>query len=316
MKCKGIIKEQNKEKECWLPANPSSSLQLCRRCHFLKITAILDTLTHEYWNGELHPENEIVLNDPDFLFELLHPAREQAFLNLLSAVYKQNKIQFERIVEKAKQKTVFPIFITKRIQAHSPGPRCQMYRDFMKDSDIYKAPNHCWNCWSCIVWSLKQNNTYLMELFSKNYLFHLQRLTSDIYRNNGPRVFLDFMVTTHLLQKDHVLRIFIDHCFHVLPLEDIKSLLLQFFQEPCMLSVFFRNLQNDYLPLPLRDAVVVNEFRQRVKQSIKEKTDLFKEELVMRTWNPERLFPWCLDIVELEEFGISSAQRALGHYSF
>ena len=314
MKCKGILQEQNKSKECWLPANPSSSLQLCRRCHFHRITNILDTLTHDYWNGALHPDNEIVLNDTEFLHELLHPAREQAFLNLLSALFKENKIQFLRIVEKAKQQPVFPILVTKRIQAHTPGPRCQMYREFMKDSQIYKTPNHCWDCWSCIVWSLKQSNPYLMDMFTKSYLFHLQRLTPDIYRNNGSRVFLDFMVTTHLLHKDHVLRIFIDHCFHTLPLEDTKSLLLQFLQEPCMLFVFYEQVQRDYLPLPLRDEIVVKEFYQRVKQSIKEKTNVFKEELIMRTWHPDRLFPWCLDITELEDFGISSRDISMGRY--
>lgn len=315
MKCKGVIQEQNRTRDCWLPAN-SSSFQLCRRCQFQKITTILDTLTQDYWSGTLHPENEMILNNTEILHELLHPAREQAFLNLLSALFKENKIQFNRIVDKAKEETVFPILITKRIQAHTPGPRCQMYREFMKDSKIYKTPNHCWNCWSCVVWSLKQDNQYLLDMFTKSYLFHLHRLTYEVYLNNGPRVFLDFMVTAHLLQKDHVVRLFIDHCFHAFPLEDVKSLLLHFFQEPCMLFIFFQKLQNDYLPLPLREEVVVTDFFGRIKKSIKEKTNTFKEELMMRTWHPSRLFPWCLDIVELEEFGISSTQRNLGLYDF
>ena len=316
MKCKGVLQEQNRQRDCWLPANASSAVQLCRRCHFHRITHILDTLTHDYWNGTLHPENEIFLNDTEFLSELLHPARELAFLNLLSALYKENKIQFTRIVNKAKAKTVFPILVTKRIQAHTPGPRCQMYREFMKDSEVYQTPNHCWNCWSCIVWSLKQSNKNLLDMFSKSFLLHLHRLTYEMYQNNGPRVFLDFMVTVNLLQKDHILRLFIDHIFYTFPLEDVKSLLLSFFQEPCMLFVFFQNRQNDYLPLPLREKVVVDEFRRHIKEAIKKKTDTFKEELIMRTWHPHRLFPWCLDIVELEEFGISSTDRALGRYGF
>lgn len=316
MKCKGILQEQNRVRECWLPANQTSPFLLCRRCHFYKITSLLDTLTTHYWNGDLNPENEILLNDLDFLNELLHPAREQALLHLLSALFYKNKIQFKRVVEKLKEKTVFSILLTKRVQTHTPGPRCKMYQQFLKDSDCYKGQSLPWNCWSCVTWSLKQKNSSFLEIFTKWFLFHLQRLTFEVFTNNGPRVFLDFMVTLHLLQKDHILRLFLDHCFHILPLEEFKSLLLFFLQEPCMLFVFYENRQSDYLPLPLRDEIVVREFRQRIKEFIKQKTDTYKEELIMRTWHPSRLFPWCLDIVELEEFGISSRDRALRQYGF
>ncbi len=83
-----------------------------------------------------------------------------------------------------------------------------------------------------------------------------------------------------------------------------------------MLYVFFQKLQNDFLPLPLRDAIVVEDFYRQIKLSIKEKTDAYKEELIMKTWHPSRLFPWCFDIQELEDFGISSRDRSLGRYEF
>ncbi len=316
MKCEGVLQEQNQSRSCWLPASPTSQFQLCRRCHFHRITKSLDTLTHEYWQGRLHPENEILLNDSHFLHELLHPAREQALMNLLSALFKENKIQFHRLIDNLKRKSVFSILLTKRIQAHAPGPRCAMYRQFLKDTELYKGMTLCWNCWSCVVWTLKQKNEYLMDLFTKSFLFQLQHLSLDVYRANSPRVFVDFMVHLHLLQKEHILRIFLDHCFHAFPLEDFKSMLFSFFIEPCMLFLFFENLQGDYLPLPLRDQIVVDEFRRRIKQHIKQKTDTYKEELIIKTWHPSRLFPWCLDIVELEEFGVSSADRSLGYYGF
>jgi hypothetical protein len=316
MRCKGILQEQNKTKDCWLPANPGSSLQLCRRCSFLRITTLLDTLTNEYWTGALHPENEILLNDTEFLQELLHPAREQALLNLLSALFQENKIQFKRVVEKLKEKTVFSILLTKRIQTHVPGPRCKMYQQFLDDPQAFQGQTLCWNCWSCVTWCLKRKHPYLLDIFLKSFLSQLQKLTFEVYTNNGPRTFVDFLVTLFLLEKNHIVRIFIDHCFHRFPLEDFKSLLHFFFQEPCMLFVFYQNLQADYLPLPFRDEIVVKEFRKSIKDAIKKKTDTYKEELVMRTWHPSRLFPWCLDIQELEEFGISSADRSLGHYGF
>lgn len=316
MKCQGVIQEQNKTRDCWLPASTSSSFHLCRRCHFHYITNVLDVLTQDYWQGTLHPQEELLLNNTEFLNELLHPAREQALLNLLSALFIHNKIQFHRILEKLKKHTVFPILLTKRIQSHPPGLRCGMYREFLKDKELYKGQTHCLQCWSCVTWGLKRGPSYLTDIFQKSFLQCLPWLTLDIYNKNGSRVFVDFMITLTLLGKDHIVRLFLDHCFHAFPLEEFKSLLLLFFKETPMLFVFFENKQNDYLPLPLRDEAVVLDFRRQIKQWIKQKTDLYKEELVMRTWHPSRLFPWCLDIVELEEFGVSSVDRSLGRYGF
>ena len=123
MICKGKIQEQNQQRDCWLPADKSSSFQLCRRCHFHKMTSLLDSFTREYGQGTLHPHHEILLNDRDFLHELLHPAREQALLQLLFCLHQQNKLQLQRLITHLKQKSVFSIMMTKRILAHQPGPR-------------------------------------------------------------------------------------------------------------------------------------------------------------------------------------------------
>lgn len=314
MKCKVVFQEENKERECWLPANPASPFQMCRRCHFYKITEILDSLTQNYRHGIQHPSQELFLNDTGFLQELLHPAREQALLNLLSTLYNDNKIQFFHLLRKLKRNTVCPIVLTKRVQTHVPGPRCKMYREFLKDREIYSSSDLCWNCWSCISWCLKLKDAELLHAFKKSYLSQLNRLTFDIYVNTGSRIFLDCLVTLHLQGSDHLVRIFIDYIFHRFPLEVVKGILGLLFQETAMLDIFFLKKQNDYLPLPLRDPVVVKEFFSQIKHSIKEKTNVYKEELVMKTWHPSRLFPWCFDIQELEEFGISSADRVLGRY--
>lgn len=316
MKCKVVFQEHNKERECWLPASPSSVFQMCRRCHFYKITEILDTLTRDYRQGSLHPSHELLLNDAEFLQELLHPAREQALLNLLSTLYTDNKIQFQHLVRKLKTRTVFSILLTKRVQTHLPGPRCKMYHEFLKEKDIYTSNDLCWNCWSCIAWCLKLREKNLLEKFRKSYVSQLHRLTLEIYLNTGSRVFLDCLVTLHLQGSDHLVRIFIDHILHRFPLDIVRGILLLFFQQTAMVDIFFWNKQNDFLPLPFRDTSIVQEFYTHVKQSIKQKTNVFKEELIMRTWHPSRLFPWCLDIVELEDFGISSRDRCLGNYNF
>jgi hypothetical protein len=131
-------------------------------------------------------------------------------------------------------------------------------------------------------------------------------LTYDIYTQTGTRVFVDIAVSLYLLKKEHHLRVLLDHMMHRFPLDAVKSFLLSFLEQPPMLFVFYTGSQADYLPLPFREKVVVDQFRAHIKQSIKNRTNTYKEELVMRTWHPKRLFPWCLDIQELADFGYSS----------
>jgi hypothetical protein len=310
MLCKGKIEEGNRTRDCWLPAEPSSPFQLCRRCHFYSVTNILDTLTHDYSQGHLHPSQELLLNDRNFLDELLHPAREQAFLQLLSSLFHHNKIQYHHLLQNLKEKSVFPILMTKRILAHQPGPRCSLYRSCMRDPKVFTTESLSWNCWSCIAWCLKQQEKHLLENYVHSFGRNFSRLTYEMYSQIGSRVFIDMAVSLHLLQKEHHLRILIDHMMHRFPLEDVKRFLLGFLQQPPFLFVFYTNSQADYLPLPFRDAVVVNEFRAQIKGSIKNRTNLYKEELMMRTWHPKRLFSWCFDIQELADFGYSSTDRA------
>lgn len=302
MLCKGSIEEANQTKACWLPADSSSSFQLCRRCHFYKITQILDLLRQDYREGQLHPPFEMYLTDPLFLKELLHPAREQALLHLFAVLSSQNKIQFDLLVNRFKQNSVFPILITKRIQGHQPGPRCKMYRHFLKDPALYTSENLCWNCWPCIAWTLKQSNERLLRAYTHTFGLHFSRLTFEIFCTTGSAIFVDLFASLYLLGKHHHLRILVDHFFHHFPLEDFKKFLLAVFQHPVFLHVFFEQKQEDFLPLPLRDVIVVKEFYTAIKKGIKAKTNTYKEELVMRTWHPSRLFPWCLDIEELKDF--------------
>jgi len=314
MKCKGFYKEQNKEVPCWLPANSTSPFQLCRRCNFNSITQILDSLTQDYWNGILHPPHEILFTNSEFLQELLHPARELALLNLLSALFQGNLIQFSLLLTKLKEKTVFSILLTKRIQTHLTGPRCSLYRVFLKDPTLYKSQTHCWNCWSCVAWSVKKQIPHLEDIFLKSFLLNLSHLSYPTFMSFGEPVFLDLLNTFHLRGKDHLIRLFLDHCFHMFPLDAYRAFLLHMFTQPPFLHVFFEQKHNDFLALPLRGQEIVLAFRRDIKQHIKEKTDLYKEELIMRTWHPSRLFPWCLDITELADFGISSGDCSAGRY--
>jgi hypothetical protein len=305
MLCKGFIEEPQGKKACWLPADIHSPFQLCRRCHFHRVTEMLDSFTRTYQQGIPHNPLEIYFSNRTFLQDLLHPAREQALLNLLSCLFANNKIQMNLLVEKLRVFSVFSIFITKRIQAHQPGPRCGMYRQFLLDEKIYTSENLCWNCWSCIAWTLRQKNLRLIEKYTQHFGLSFQKLTFQMFSEVGPPTFVDLFVSLYLLNKSHHLRLLSHHMFHTFPLEDYTSFLTLFFQQPAVLSIFFEDKQRDYLPLPLQEKAVVETFRTKIKQGIKRRTNLYKEDLMIKTWHPHRLFPWCLDIEELADFAHS-----------
>jgi hypothetical protein len=302
MLCKGIVEEVKGKKACWLPAEKTSGFQLCRRCHFHRITEILDSLTQAYTQEEIHPSSEIFLADSSFLQELLHPAREQALLNLLASLFRHNRIQFSLLLERLSCFSVFPILLTKRIQAHQAGPRCAMYRHFLKDPKLYTSDSLCWNCWSCIAWTVRQKDTRLHNLYTQNFGLHFSELTFPIVEATGSGVFVDYFASLYLLGKHHHIRTLFDQFFRRFPLEHFKRFLVCFFQHPVLLSIFFEQRQNEFLPLALQDPVVVAEMYGEIKQGIKKWTDTYKEELIMRTWHPSRLFRWCFDIEELNDF--------------
>lgn len=302
MLCKGTIQENNRSIPCWLPADPVSLFQLCRRCYFHHITHVLDSLTREYSGGNLHPRHEILLENTVFLNELLHPAREQALLNLLFSVYKNNKVQFSILIERLKQRSTFPILLTKRIQNHHEGTRCHMYRVLLKNNSLYKSEDLCWNCWSCIAWAIKQNDTRIFSMFRKSFQTQILGLTFEKFQEIGSKYILDILTTLYIQKEFFLLKSVLQHFFVEFPLEDVKRFYSLFFQQTGVFSLLFNKDEVTNLPLPLQDGVVMQEFKKKLKNHIKQKTDLFKEELVMRTWHPSRFVTWCLDIEEQQEF--------------
>lgn len=305
MLCKGILIEQNKERACWLPAQESSQFQLCRRCHFHKVTSILDSFTRNYTSGELHPPYELLLNDTTFLNELLHPAREQALLNCLSSLFIHNKIQFQHVIEKLKKQTVFSILLTKRIESHTPCSKCKFYMYCMEDPTLYTSKHSCWNCWSCLSLLLRRKKPHLIQQFSDSFLFKYRLLTAEVFQEVGSTVIADIFASLHFLEKRNMLKIWIEWLLMILPLEEFKRFLLVFLQQPCMHLFFIQGQEIEILPLPFQVETVVQEYKQVIKKSMKQRMNILRQDLVEKTWHPRRLFPWCLDIEEWKDFGVS-----------
>lgn len=302
MLCRGVVQEARGPKSCWLPADRSSSFQLCRRCHFHHVTSILDTLTDRYSRGELHPPHEILLNARDFLNDLLHPAREQALLNLLVALYRHNKVQFIHVLTSLKERSVFCILLLKKIETHRPGRRCALYRELLKDASLWKGDLSCSLCWDCLAWALQQRDPQIFSRFEKSIPKSLSKLTLELYTATGPKPYVEFCVAASLTGKEWYAIALIEFLFHLFPLETVRGFLTALVQEAPFRERLFCQEDLTILPAPLREPEVLLLMRNQVYKRIKQETNRYKEDLIIKTWHPDRLFSWCLDLDDLKDF--------------
>ena len=275
--------------------------QLCRRCHFHKVTDILDCLTRQYEQGELHPRNELLLNSVDFRRELLHPAREQALLNLLTVLLQHNRVQFIHVMGFLKEDTTLQILLLKRIETHRPGRRCSLYRYAMQDPTMI-PDTVSFVCWDCLAWAFRSRDERISSKAEQGFPRSLSKLTSEGYLATGPTPFLDFCTTTLIRNKEWFAIALIEYMFHLFPFDLLVSFVQLVFQEPLFRIVFFHSDIHRFVPPPLEDEAVVSQIRKGIYQKIKRDTDLYKEELVIKTWHPDRLFSWCLDMDDLKDF--------------
>lgn len=302
MLCRGVVQEARGPKSCWLPAERGSQFQLCRRCHFYKVTDILDQLTRSYEAGKLHPPYELLLNETSFLNELLHPAREQALLNLLSSLYRKNRIQFLHVMTKLAEKSVFSILITNRIVTHSPGSRCEMYRMVLKETALFTGDRLCTRCWPCLAWMARQHDPRLQQLLRSGFGFVLWKLTPELYATIGDPVLLDLCSSFGIRGNAHSLHLFLTSCLAILPFDEVLRFCLCLAKESWMFPLLFPPSLDQWFPDPLRDDVILRRLQRSAYQSMKQKTDQYKEDLMIKTWHPDRLFSWCFDLEELADF--------------
>jgi hypothetical protein len=302
MLCHGVVHEVRGPKSCWLPAERGSQFQLCRRCHFNRVTEILDQLTRVYGEGQLHPSNELLLNDASFLNELLHPAREQALMSLLASLFRKNQIQFFHVITKLAEKSVFSILITNRIVSHSPGTRCEMYRTLLRHTSLYMGEKLCSRCWPCLAWMAKQREDRFQRLLKGGFGLVLWKLSPTLYREIGDAVFVDLCASFLVRGNSHSLYLFLAQCLSHLPFEDVLQFCTVLVKDPCFFSLVLGGSLDDVFPAPLRDKEILKSLQKSVRGSIKQKTDVYKEDLMIKTWHPSRLFSWCFDLEELADF--------------
>lgn len=303
MICKQILDEYGRKRPCWLPADPSSHFEFCRRCHFDKVTELLDSIRQCLVAGRETQDYEI-LTQPFFLDESLHLARHQALISLLSVLFEKKRPLFDIVLAKLKDKRDFQLLSEKLILQHTCGSRCFLYRHLMKTYGASHEKLDC--CWHCIAWILRFTKTEkYMKRQGRNILHALGVLTLTTLQTYGLDTFMDIMTSLHIYEHTSLIGMFFFHLEAVLGRDNVESFLLRFYSQPPLLDFCMAKKLNAYMPPEWNKEKFCNAAYDAAKKTIKDRLSIFQEELMERAWHPDRVVRWCMDVKELHGFRVS-----------
>lgn len=281
MNCKNSIQEFHKKRDCWLPKDPSSPYGLCKRCTFYKVEEMLHRIGKEDFT-EI-PSSTLLIEENHFdalssALLSLKRTKNQSFLSLYTDAYHKR--------------------LLLQIYHHTESNRCPLYQVCLSkqtnDTSVVSLP---WNCWHCMAWALRQEDMPgFYQAFTRGIL-SIQ--TCKPIKNANVTDLIDCLVSLTLKGKSHTARLLFDQYRRLIQNEErAKELLDQFHFQPCMIHDVFTEPYLAFYPLSWE----INGLKKKALQEIRKRNWVFKEELIMRTWAPHRLFRWCFDIQELVDF--------------
>jgi len=294
--CTNQIQEFNTRTPCWLPVNPTSPFQLCTRCDFYKVEEILKEISS-------HVE---ILTNPLFAHLCILPTHQNSVINALVVLHETHLPQFRAFLKVLSVENLLDklnTWLSHQIYTHSPSNRCGLYQYILKTRELGREVRYTdlpWNCWSCLAFIHRQ----------KDCLGSHQAFTNALVRNklkcpeNSKQYILDAMTSMTLKGKAHTARLVFDRFRTTLRDEKkAQEAIVEFLTQPAFVSTLFLESHNEFIPYMWKDRLTMKCLQKEALKAIRKRNWVFKEDLMIKTWHPDRLFPWCFDIEELKGFG-------------
>lgn len=307
MNCKNSIVEYNLKKPCWLPQDPTSCFELCKRCNFHKV----DTVLQEIGNGKY--QDIQILGEPKFQTACLDMNLQEHVLNALVKVSQKDQLLFTNLFTFLTSNALYEskVFLKHAI-FHTPSNRCCIYRQWFKQRKLPRDPvatDLPIQCWDCLSWILRQKDMLglykpFIRLITSSRIIG-SRTVLETLLNCDKDALVDTMVSLELKGKAHAGRILFT-TFHTHSKNERLSefILIRFFSHPAMIDKFFvePHLALEYVPYSLRSTEMLRNYQKKILQNVRKRNWVFKEDLMIKTWAPHRLFAWCFDLEELKDF--------------
>ncbi len=290
MICKNEIIELNNKRACWFPVNPSSPFALCSRCDFYKVESTLKEIE----------SNLSLITNPAFVNLCLDQKHRVLLLSALTRLQEKNHPEFERFFRSLSSERFFHD-INHQVHTHSPSCRCKLYQYILKtrtfDREI-QSTDMPWSCWDCLSFILKQRNMLNCYRAFSNGLVTNRIKKPESY----PSKVIDCMISLHINKKDHTTRLLFDRLRRSVHETKAKEFLLEFLTTPVTIPIVFTASASEFVPSSWNKELNSSFLQKEALKAVKKRNHVFKEDLIIKTWHPDRLFPWCLDIEELKDF--------------
>lgn len=311
MICPGHLK---KGESCYLPIQNKSFWGLCLSCERIENRCFLEEVQRAIKMNEVefHFHDKVYsLNDPYFpqrylQFTVFHSSHQDPRLSLLLLTYRTNKVLFDRCITTFTQNGSFILSANLLYRSHLP----QQFTCGMLDRIQQKVRQHFLDLPTCPCCMSKAITRMTKEQLTIRHINHIYGIFRNHTLAQHPTWFVStFKLLQTIWEKDfedlitfHRLE---DIFLHQNPIQQqiqFRDWIAAFLETPVVIEKFYTNkisLQDkEYLLL-----WTGQEMNERLlKKILKRRQNETKEELIMRTWHPRRLFTWCLDMEELKDF--------------
>lgn len=311
--------QDTRRKRCWLPSEPSSPWKYCRHCTFTqKDKLIEDAITHMIKGRDemVLPTGTkekllTVLHTSWFREHCAHPASRLRLYHLMILMKKHNMPSYhEYIRDPALSSSFSRIIQTHRPQDTTPAT-CKVICDLV-GNDRLRVPRQCPHC----LYALWKKDRYNREQYAAltSYIRDYDR--KSYHFPNPYEIMKDYIrhsVEVGDTNRQFALSALFVHWNRRSPQEATER--LYYFLQDFLLedsrtfaAILEKNMEvlMNYCPQWLLQIEfqtgVVEPAQQQWKQFMKVRCDTYKEDLMIKSCHPSRIFEWIFDIEDLKDF--------------
>ena len=319
--------QDSRRKRCWLPSDDSSPWNYCRHCSFSQSDALIEaaitsiaTETDELQMPTGTKEKLLtVLQYPWFRKHCAHPASRLRLYHLMLLIkqkqtHKQDTISVYSSYLRDPELSSSFLHI---IQHHRPQENnripCTLICDLIRKEHT-RIPRQCPHCLYAL-WKRERANRELYASFT-SYLKDYDRKSYHFpYPHEILKDYIRYSISIGDLHHHYAVSAMFVSLNRRNP-QTASQQLYEFLQDILMedsrtiasiveknMDVLMKYCPQWLLPIEFQTGVVEPANRQW-KHYMKLRCDTYKEELMIKTCHPKRLFKWIFDIEELKDFDL------------
>ncbi len=309
MACKG---HEGKPDACYFPVKKNSFWSLCVSCERIENRLFLEAVQRAIRDDTItftFHTKEYSLNDPHFPERYLRhtsflSTHQDPRLSMLLLLYKSNRTLFKSCVRTFIQDASFIISANLLYRSHLPQQStCAMLENIQRE-----VRQHFTDLPTCPCCMSKKLLRIERENINHRILQHVYRIFQNHTLAQHPTWFVwTFKLLQTIWERDledlftfQRMDLWIRGNNQVL---EFRDWLGAFLETPIVmekaLTGKISTLDREYIQLWTGQELKPDFYRRLLKR----RQNLYKEELIMRTWHPKRIFFWCFDLEELAEFG-------------